>query len=173
MPAPPDKRTVELVKVRYAQCGNISKVAREFNISTRTVGRYIKYDDDPEFAEEIAEIRHLNQTKFITDAWRIMHKGLDIADARLEDPKTSAKDATTIVAILADKVHMMETYGAHKVEESSKTTIILEVVDGSTSKTLAIPGEISQLPGEIQGDDRGEGFGENILALPGGNQDQS
>lgn len=165
MPAPPDKRTVELVKVRYAQCGNISKIAREFNVSARTIGRWIQYDDDPEFAEEIAEIRRLNQTKFITDAWRIIHKALDVADERLDGPKTSAKDAITSSAILVDKVHMMETFGAHKVEEDSKVTFIVKVEDGNTDRPLPEPGEVLQLTGEVPSDDRGEGFGEDVLPL--------
>jgi len=165
MPAPPDKRKVELAKIRFSQCGNVSKVAREFNVSARTIGRWVNYDDDPEFAEEIAEIRHLNQTKFITDAWRISHKALEVAEERLDSPKTSAKDAITSSAILVDKIHMMETFGAHKVEEDSKVTFIVKVEDGNTSRPLPEPGEVLQLESQVSSDDRGQGFGEDVLPM--------
>ena len=161
-------RNVELAKVLFSQGKNKSQIARELNVSSRTIGRWLEYDDDPEFAEELANIRLTNQTKFITDAWRIQHKALAVAEVRLNDPKTTAKDATTIAAILADKVHMMESFGAHRVTEDTKTTFILKVVDGNTSRPLAVSGDVPQLTGEIPGDDRGEGLGENVLALPGG-----
>jgi len=63
---------------------------------------------------------------------------------------------------------MMESFGAHRVTEDTKTTFILKVVDGNTSRPLAVSGDVPQLTGEIPGDDRGEGLGENVLALPGG-----
>jgi len=171
-----DKRTVELVKVLFSQGKNKSQIARELSTSARTIGRYLQYDDDPEFAEELAEIRKANQSKYVTDAWRIVHKALVVAEARLDDPKTSAKDATTVSGILVDKIHMMETTGGRQVEEDLAVTFILRVpgvIDGDTSRPLAEPGDLPRLTGEVPGDDRGEGFGEDVLALPGGDQNLS
>ena len=153
-----DKRTVELAKVLFSQGKNKSQIARELNVSNRTVGRYLLFDDDPEFAEELAEIRKANQTKFITDAWRIIHKALGVAEERLGDAKTSAKDATTVGGILVDKVHMMETTGGRQVEEDVSVTFVLRVpgvIDaGDTSRPLAESGDLPRLPGEEPGEDR-------------------
>jgi len=160
-----DRRTVELVKIRSSQGANDSKIARELNISARTVGRYRQLDDDPEFAEELANVRRANQTKFVTDGWRIGFKALEICEAKLNDPKTSAKDAATIAAILMDKIQMMEHFGAKTVEEDSKVTFIVKVEDGNTSKSLPEPIEVLQLPGEVPGDDRGEGERQDILPV--------
>jgi hypothetical protein len=165
-----DRRTVELAKIRSSQGANKSKIARELNISARTVGRYLQLDDDPEFAEELAGVRRANQTKFITDGWRIGHKALEICEAKLNDPKTSAKDAATIAAILMDKIQMMENFGARKVEEDLKVTFIVGVEDGNTGKTLPEPGEILQLTGKVPGDDRGEGERQDILPVLRGNE---
>ena len=160
-----DKRTVELAKVLFSQGKNKSQIARELSTSARTIGRYLQYDDDPEFAEELAEIRKANQSKYVTDAWRIVHKALAIAEERLSDLKTSAKDAAVIQSILAGNIHMMEASGARRVEEDSKVTFIVKVEDGNTSKPLPEPIEVLQLPGEVPGDDRGEGERQDILSV--------
>ena len=168
-----DKRTVELAKVLFSQGKNKSQIARELSTSARTIGRYLQYDDDPEFAEELAEIRKANQTKYITDAWRITHKALAIAEERLSDPKTSAKDAAVIQSILVGNVHMMETSGGRQVEEDVSVTFLLRVpgvIDGDTSRPLAESGDLPRLTSEVSGDDRGEGLGEDLLALSGGDQ---
>jgi hypothetical protein len=166
-----DKRTVELAKVRDSQGANVSQIARELNKSPRTIGRYLQLDDDPEFAEELVEIRRANQTKCITDCWWIIHAAAAVEKEKIS--RCSAKEAAVIKGINLDKVQMLETRGIHKVEEDSKTTFIFQVIDGNTSKALPEPGGVPQFPGEVQGDDRGKGKRENVLALPGGNQNQS
>lgn len=170
-----DKRTVELAKIMFSQGKNKAQIARELNVSGRTIGRYLQYDDDPEFADELREIRRANEVKWVNDAWKISHHALEVAEARLEDLKTSAKDAMLISSIALDKIRMLETTGARNVEETQSVQFIFRVPEVTSGPThggpLPVPGEVPQLGSEISLDDRGEGVRQDVLSLLGGCED--
>jgi len=171
MPAPPNKRDVELAKILFSQGKNKSRIARELNVSQRTIGRWLQYDDDPEFTEELAGIRKKYQFECMKLAWEVSMKALNVANGKLDDPKITAREAMTCFGIAFDKTHILETTGARRVEETQSVTFVFKVQDGNNGGPLPISDEVPRLTGEVPGDDRGPGFGENILALPGGNED--
>jgi hypothetical protein len=165
-----DKRTVELAKIMFSQGKNKSQIARELQISNRTVGRYLCVQDDPEFADELSEIRHAHQAKYVEDAWEIIHAAADQAKVKIGDPKTSAKDAATVGAIYIDKIRMLEMTGAKEVTEDTTVTFTFKENDGTTSKSLPESDELPQIPCEVPSIDRRVGERENLQLMLGGGE---
>lgn len=164
-----DPRLVEMVKILDAQGKNKSQISREVGVSIRTVGRYLQKEDDPEFADELAQIRRANQEKLVTDAWKLIHKATEHAYENVTG--LDARGAATVAGIYIDKVRLLEIDSSRRVDQEETITFVLKgESDRDTDRPLPDADEVPRLTGSVQGDGGGSGERENVFALPGGDE---
>lgn len=159
-----DQADVERAKALAAIGTPRKQIAAQIGASMATVQRYIRRPDETPEQEE-ARIRQL--IRHIES----IHEVLLLAEAKvidsLKNNEIKGKDAAVIWAIHLDKLLMLEAKVA-PTEQTTKTFTLKVISDGSDSKSLPSPGEVPQLESAVPLDDRGSGFGENLLGLPGG-----
>lgn len=173
MPYIVDGKKVEQAKILKAMGKSRAQISREVGMSERTIGRYLEYEDDPEFAEELAEIRRANQHKFVTDAWNLIHKAMDKTDEDI--PNMRGKDTAVVAGIMLDKVRLMESSEYREVKTTDKIEFVLKLDgesldDANSGGTLPDADTLSQFPGPVSGDDSGGGERQNVFPLPGNDE---
>ncbi len=79
----------------------------------------------PEVQAEIDEVSREHRTKFITDAWRVIHKLNALVEKRVDEGDFRGKDAAVALAVLIDKIRAIEPRLPEvewKCERSSSTS---------------------------------------------------
>ena len=148
--------------------GNVKRTTRETDIPEQTVRDWKKLWARTGVPAVIADAILPALEEKAEQYERVRDKALDIALDRLDDPKTSAKDATWIAGVMTDKIRLLrgeatsrtehvstgptpEEVGeqiAHYLEQAVRAQELREadIVDGEYTEQAALPsGEATEL----------------------------
>lgn len=99
--------------------GNVKRTQRETDIPEQTVRDWKKAwerNGVPAVVES-AILPAINDS--LGQLERVRNKALDVAEERLDDPKTSAKDATWIAGVMTDKIRLLRGEATSRTEHVS------------------------------------------------------
>jgi len=119
------ERDKELARVLYEMNeGKLLETAETIGVNPGTLRKWVEsHPSDKELEEE----RKKQRNRFIQEAWEVIHDGLSLLKKRL--PQGNLKEIATIVAILVDKIHILQKVEASvKVSESLNRSISISTM---------------------------------------------
>ena len=101
----------ELARLIYElNGGRLSNTAQKIGVDAKVLKQWLEKQSG-----ELEEARKKEREKFVRNAWQVIHRGVDLLKQRL--PEGNLKEIATIVAILVDKIAILQ-----RVESTLKLT---------------------------------------------------
>jgi transposase-like protein len=99
-----------------ANDGNVKRTSRETEIPEQTVRDWKKLWERKGLPAAVEEALPTVIEDRVEEMLKVRDRALDIAYDRLNDPKTTAKDATWIVGVLTDKIRLLRGEATSRTE---------------------------------------------------------
>jgi transposase-like protein len=122
-----EEQRAEVFTLLTVHEGNVKRTARESGIPEQTVRDWKKLWERKGLPATVSEVLPEVMNEKVTKYESVRDKALDIALDRLDDPKTTAKDATWIAGVMTDKIRLLKGEVTSRTESVQSGPSAIEV----------------------------------------------
>ena len=135
-----EEQRAEVFTMLTIHDGNVKRTARESGIAEQTVRDWKKLWERRGLPANVSEVLPAIMDAKVNQYEEVRDKALGIALERLDDPKTTAKDATWIAGVMTDKIRLLRgevTSRTENVNNGPSTAEVGEAIAAALHQAFA------------------------------------